>query len=93
MKVLIVAVALCFSIGGSFAAESAGERFKSDAKGMAHSAKDAAVTVGKQIGQGSKKAYRSTKEKIKGDVNAGKPGDGSLAAKNEKMKTAKDGRE
>jgi outer membrane lipoprotein-sorting protein len=93
MKVAIATVALFLSIGAACAAESTGERIKSDAKGVAHGVKDAAVDVGKQIGQGSKKAYKSTKNKIKGDVKSGKPGDGSYAKKNEKMNTAKDGRE
>ena len=93
MRCLIAVVAVCLSITGAYAAESTGAKVKADAKAMAHQAKDAAVDVGKQIGQGSKKAYKSTKNKIKNDVNAGKPGDGSLAAKNEKMDTAKEGRE
>lgn len=91
MKFPIATVALCLSVAGVHAAESIGERAKSDAKGVGHGAKDAAVDVGKQIGQGSKKAYKSAKGKIKSDVKAGKPGDGSLAAKNEKMDTAKEG--
>ena len=92
MKVLIAAIAMSLSIGTA-CAEGAGERIKSDAKAAARGVKDAAVDVGKQIGSGSKKAYKSIKNKIKGDVKAGKPGDGSLALKNEKAKTAKDGRE
>ena len=91
MKLLSATVALCLSIAGAQAAESTGERVKSDAKAMAHSAKDAAVDVGKQISEGTKKAYKSSKNKIKSDVKSGKPGDGSLAAKNEKMDTAKQG--
>lgn len=93
MKVLIAVFALWLGIGGALAAEGTGERIKSDARNMAHGVKDAAVDVGKQIGHGSKKAYKSAKGKIKGDVNAGKPGDGSIAAKNEKLRNAKDGRE
>lgn len=93
MKNLIAAIAVCVSVGGAWAADGTGERIKSDAKAMAHDAKEAAVDVGKQIGQGSKKAYKSAKGKIKKDVNAGKPGDGSIAANNGKMKTAKPGRE
>lgn len=93
MKGLLAIIALCLSIVGVHAAESTGERLKSDAKSMAHEAKDAAVDVGRQIGHGSKKAYKSAKNKIKRDVNSGKPGDGSHAAKNEKQKNAKDGRE
>ncbi len=93
MKVLIAAIAVFLSIGSACAAEGTGERIKSDAKAAAHGAKDAAVDVGKQIGHGSKKAYKSTKSKIKKDVDSGAPGDGSLAAKNEKLKNAKDGRE
>lgn len=93
MKILIAAVAFWLGIGGALAAEDTGERVKSDARNMAHGVRDAAVDVGKQVGHGSKKAYKSAKGKIKSDVNAGKPGDGSIAAKNEKLKNAKDGRE
>lgn len=93
MKILIAAIAVFLSIGTAGAAEGTGERIKSDAKAAAHGIKDAAVDVGKQIGDGSKKAYKSTKNKIKGDVKAGKPGDGSFAENNEKMKTSKEGRE
>jgi hypothetical protein len=93
MKYLIAAIAVCLSTCGAYAAESTGAKVGADAKAMAHEAKDAAVDVGKQIGQGTKKAYKSTKSKIKGDVDAGKPGDGNLAAKNKKMNTSKDGRE
>ncbi|HWA13120.1 MAG TPA: hypothetical protein VHA15_08505 [Burkholderiales bacterium] len=94
MKVAIASIALlCLAGGAVQAAEGTGERVKSDAKAMAHDAKDAAVDVGRQIGQGSKKAYKSAKHKIKGDVNAGKPGTGANAARNEAQRTAKDGRE
>jgi hypothetical protein len=94
MKVAIAFLTLlCLAGGGAQAAESTGERVKSDAKAMAHDAKDAAVDVGRQIGQGSKKAYKSAKQKVKGDVNSGKPGTGANATRNEAQKTAKEGRE
>ena len=50
--------------------------------------KDAAVDVGHQVGTGTKKAYHSTKAKIKKDVKDGKPGDGSIAKKNDAAPTA-----
>lgn len=93
MRTWIAAIALCMAATAVAAAESTGERVKSDAKAMGKDAKGAAVSVGKQIGEGSKKAYRSTKNKIKSDVNAGHPGDGSYAARNERAPVSKDGRE
>jgi len=93
MKYLIAVVAACLSVTGAYAAESTGAKVKADAKSMSHQAKDAAVDVGKQIGQGSKKAYKSATNKIRDDINSGKPGDGRFAAQNEKMNTAKDGRQ
>lgn len=92
MKKLIVMLAFC-APAAAMAAESTGERVKTDAKAMAHGVKDAAVDVGKQIGAGSKKAYKGAKAKIKSDVQAGRPGSGSHAARNERQKNAKDGRE
>ncbi len=93
MKVAIAFLAVLCVAGGAHAAESTGARVKSDARAMAHDARDAAVDVGKQIGHGSKKAYKSARNKIKGDVHAGKPGSGTNAARNEAQRTAKDGRE
>ena len=94
MKAFVVfPIAALLCLGSAHAAEGTGERIKSDAKAMAHDVKDAAVDVGKQIGKGSKKAYKSTKNKIKGDVNSGKPGTGANAARNEDLRTAKEGRE
>ena len=49
------------------------------------------MTVGRQVGTGTKKAYRSAKTKIKKDVKDGKPGDGSIAKKNEAAPTATEG--
>ena len=92
MKSIFVILAACLALT-AHGGETTGQKIKSDAKSMARSAKDAAVDVGKQIGHGSKKAYKSTKSKIKKDVNSGTPGDGSLAATNETLKNAKDGRE
>jgi hypothetical protein len=93
VKAIIVPFVALLSMGAAQAAEGTGERVKSDAKAMAHDVKDAAADVGKQIGDGSKKAYRSAKKKIKGDVHAGRPGSGANAAHNEAQKTAKNGRE
>lgn len=67
------------------------EAFKSDVKAAGKGVKDAAVTVGRQVGTGTKKAYRSAKTKIKKDVKDGKPGDGSIAKKNEAAPTATEG--
>jgi hypothetical protein len=93
MRTWIAAIALCMAATAVAAAEGTGERIKADAKAMGKDAKDAAVSVGKQISTGSKKAYRSTKNKIKSDVNAGHPGNGSNAARNERTQVSKDGRE
>jgi len=68
------------------------EEFKSDAKAAGKGAKDAAVDVGHQVGTGTKKAYKSTKAKIKKDVKDGKPGDGSLAKKNDNTPVVTQGR-
>ena len=92
MKSIFAILAACLALT-AHGGETTGQKIKSDAKAMAHGVKDAAVDVGKQIGHGSKKAYKSTKSKIKKDVDSGAPGDGSLAAKNEKLQNAKDGRE
>jgi hypothetical protein len=64
------------------------EEFKTDAKAVGKGVKDAAVDVGHQVGTGTKKAYHSAKGKIKKDVKDGKPGDGSLAKKNDAAPTA-----
>lgn len=92
MDKLILALALCVPLVAT-GAESTSERVKSDTKAMARGVKGAAVDVGKQVGAGSKKAYRSTKSKISNDVHAGRPGDGRHAARNERQKNARDGRE
>jgi hypothetical protein len=92
MKKLIAILALCAPVA-PMAAESTAERVKTDAKAVAHGVKEAAVDVGKQIGAGSKKAYKSAKTKIKSDVRTGRPGDGSHAARNERLQNAKEGRE
>ena len=67
------------------------EEFKSDVKSAGKGIKDAAVDVGHQIGSGTKKAYRADKAKIKKDVKDGKPGDGSLAKKNDSLPVATPG--
>ena len=67
------------------------EEFKSDVKGAGKGMKDSAVDVGHQIGTGTKKAYHSAKAKIKKDVKDGKPGDGSIAKKNDAAPTATEG--
>ena len=68
-----------------------GEKLKSDVKSAGKGVKNAAVNVGHQVGTGTKKAYRSAKAKIKKDVKDGKPGDGSLAKKNDAAPTATEG--
>ena len=67
------------------------EEFKSDIKGAGKGIKDTAVDVGHQIGSATKKAYRADKAKIKKDVKDGKPGDGSLAKKNDSLPVATPG--
>ena len=67
------------------------EEFKSDVKAAGKGVKDAAVDVGHQVGAGTKKAYHSAKDKIKKDVKDGKPGDGSIAKKNDAAPTATEG--
>ena len=67
------------------------EEFKSDVKGAGKGIKDAAVDVGYQVGSGTKKAYHADKAKIKKDVKDGKPGDGSLAKKNDSLPVATPG--
>jgi hypothetical protein len=68
------------------------EEFKSDVKAVGKGAKDAAVEVGHQIATGTKKAYKSTKDKIKKDARDGKPGDGSIASKNDALPAVTSGR-
>lgn len=68
------------------------EKFKTDVKAVGTGVKDSAVEVGHQVGTGTKKAYRSTKAKIKKDVKDGKPGDGSLAKKNNSLPAVTEGR-
>ena len=92
MKLLLVSIALLLPVA-AVAAEGTGDRIKSDARAMGRSAKDAAVDVGKQIGDGTKKAYRGAKKKMKSDVQSGTGGDGSAAARNERQMNAKQGRE
>jgi hypothetical protein len=67
------------------------EEFKSDVKSAGTGVKDAAVDVGHQVATGTKKAYQSDKKKIKKDVKDGKPGDGSIAKKNDAAPTATEG--
>ena len=54
--------------------------------------KDSAVDVGHQVGGGTKKAYQADKAKVKKDVKDGKPGDGSLAKKNDSLPAVTEGR-
>ncbi len=68
------------------------EEFKSDVKNAGTGMKDAAVDVGHQVGSGTKKAYKADKAKVKKDVKDGKPGDGSLAKKNESIPAVTEGR-
>ena len=68
------------------------DRFKSDIKAVGKGAKDATVDVGHQVANGTKKAYTSTKDKIKKDAKDGKPGDGSLARKNDALPAVTSGR-
>jgi len=68
------------------------EEFKSDVKGAGKGVKGAATDVGHQVGSGTKKTYHEDKAKIKKDVKDGKPGDGSLAKKNENTPAVTEGR-
>ena len=68
------------------------EEFKSDVKAAGKGIKDAAVQVGHLVGTGTRNAYNSTKTKIKKDVKDGKPGDGSLAKKNDSLPAVTEGR-
>jgi hypothetical protein len=67
------------------------EEFKSDAKSAGKGIKDAAKDVGHQVGGGTKKAYRADKAKVQKDIKDGKPGDGSLAKKNDSLPVATPG--
>lgn len=67
------------------------EEFKADVKSAAKEVKDAAVDVGHQVATGSKKAYNSAKTKIQKDKKSGKPGDGSVAKKNDSLPVATPG--
>ena len=68
------------------------EEFKSDAKAAGTGIKDAAKDVGHQVGSGTKKAYNSAKGKIKKDVKDKRPGDGTLAKRNEATPAVTEGR-
>jgi hypothetical protein len=68
------------------------EEFKSDAKAAGTGIKDSAKDVGHQVGTGTKKAYHSAKDKIKKDVKDRKPGDGTLAKKNDATPAVTEGR-
>ena len=67
------------------------EEFKADAKSAGKGIKNAAKDVGHQVGTGTKKAYRADKAKVKKDVKDGRPGDGSLAKKNDSLPVATPG--
>jgi hypothetical protein len=49
------------------------------------------VDVGHQVRDGTKKAYKADKAKVKKDVKDRKPGDGSLAKKNDSQPVATPG--
>jgi hypothetical protein len=91
---LLAAAALTISAGHAADADKkyTKERFKSDVKAVGKGVKNAAVEVGHEVSTGTKKAYNSTKGKIKKDVKDGKPGDGSLAKKNESLPAVTAGR-
>ncbi len=91
---LAAAITLATTMGGAAEADTkyTGEEFKSDVKAAGKGIKDAAVEVGHQVATGTKKAYRSAKGKIKKDVKDGKPGDGSLARKNDSLPAVSEGR-
>ncbi len=92
LKLVLLAALTAFALGAAHAADGdkhyTKEEFKSDAKSAGKGIKDAAVDVGKQVGTGTKKAYRSAKSKVKKDVNERKPGDGAMAKHNESQPTA-----
>jgi hypothetical protein len=67
------------------------EEFKSDVKGAGKGIKDAAVDVGHQVRDGTKKAYKADKAKVKKDVKDRKPGDGTVAKKNDSLPVAAPG--
>ena len=95
-SIVLLAAAAAFAITAVHAADAdkkySKEEFKSDVKSAGKGVKDAAVDVGHQVGTGTKKAYNSAKTKIKKDKQAGKPGDGSLAKKNDSMPATNAGR-
>ena len=68
------------------------EKFKTDVKAVGTGIKDSAVEVGHQVATGTRKAYNSAKTKIRQDVKDGKPGDGSLAKKNDSLPAVTEGR-
>ena len=68
------------------------EKFKSDVKAAGRAIKDAAVEVGHQISSGTRKAYHSVRARFKKDVTHGKPGDGSIAKRNDAAPAATKGR-
>ncbi len=91
-----ISVLAAFATTAAYAADTdqkyTKEKLKSDVKGAGKGVKDAAVDVGHQVGSGTKKAYQSDKAKVKKDVKDGKPGDGSLAKKNESTPAVTEGR-
>lgn len=91
---LAAAVMLATTAGGAAEADTkyTGAEFKSDVKAAGKGIKDAAVEVGHQVATGTRKAYKSAKGKIRKDVKAGKPGDGSLAKKNDGLPAVSEGR-
>jgi hypothetical protein len=92
----MLAAVAAFSVSAVNAADTdkkyGKEEFKSDAKAAGKGIKDAASDVGHQVATGTKKAYNSSKDKIKKDVKSGKPGDGSLAKSNDTLPAVKEGR-
>ena len=99
MKTTVALVALCATAAFAATAVHAAdadkkytkEEFKSDVKSAGKGMKDAAVDVGHQVATGTKKAYHADKAKIKKDVKDRKPGDGSIAKKNDSQPVATPG--
>ena len=99
MKTTVALIAFCataaFATPAVHAADAdqkyTKEEFKSDVKSAGKGMKDAAVGVGHQVGDGTKKAYRADKAKFKKDIKDRKPGDGSLAKKNDSQPVATPG--
>ena len=94
-KIALISTLAAFAIAAVNAADAdkkyTKEEFKSDVKSAGKGVKDAAVDVGHQVRDGTKKAYKADKAKVKKDVKERKPGDGSLAKKNDSQPVATPG--